>query len=120
MFKQFAPTEPRYDSSSDEEEEQDFLEPVLRVTKSQFVDRNRDLFNVDIRENRKGLGVIGHCEFVRSTTTYAFRWTKNEEYHKNFGWNYEVDKELYKRGIDSASKNGFTMKEIRAFNEKYL
>ena len=52
MFKQFAPTEPHYDSSSDEEEEQDFLEPVLRVTKSQFVDRNRDLFNVDIRENR--------------------------------------------------------------------
>ena len=98
---------------------------ILRRTKrkkkiSQFVDRNRDLFNVDIRENRKGLGVIGHCEFVRSTTTYAFRWTKNDEYHKNFGWNYEIDEELYKQGIDSASKNGFTRKEIRAFNEKYL
>lgn len=105
-----------YDSSSDEEPEVTYPEPILRAQGSQFVVTGTH-FDVEIRESQKIRDIIGTCMFVRDEGKfrYAFSWKSgmNHEYHKAFGWDYPTESVIFNIGKNVALRNGFTLSEFK-------
>jgi len=104
------------DSSSDDEPEVNYPEPILQARGSKFV-VTRTHFDVEIRESRQILDIIGTCMFVRDDGNfrYAFSWRSgmNDRYYKTFGWDYPTESEIFKIGKKVALQNGFTSSEFK-------